>query len=153
MSGNDGWGGGSATTTDQWGAGAAPTGDKWGTTNVSEDAVAGDQPQEEEEKTPDPVTDLATSTTILQTLAVDGGEKQWVEKTAYNYQSFERDAEAAVTATWSAEAPRFEWKEEYGEVAPRDKALEEVIFGVDTFGGDPISEFAGYVIVPRSWLV
>ncbi|KAK6341849.1 hypothetical protein TWF730_001336 [Orbilia blumenaviensis] len=98
--------------------------DPWG--------AAAEAPQEE--KPQDPETDLSISTKILKEMAnEENAQKSWTEKTSYNYDQFARDAPLPpdYEIPLYAEAPRFEWREEYGEVAPRDDTLEEMIFGSD----------------------
>jgi hypothetical protein len=62
---------------------------------------------------------------------VDG----WVERKPYDYETYatpDRDPEAPrgePTGQWAASGRRYEWKEEYGDVAPRDEALELMLFG------------------------
>ncbi|KAF3284662.1 hypothetical protein TWF970_010952 [Orbilia oligospora] len=93
----------------------------------------------QEEKPQDPETDLTISTKVLQEMANEKNtEKEWAEKSSYNYGNFSRDAPAPGTTGTAdveiplySEAPRFEWKEEYGEIAPRDATLEKIIFGDD----------------------
>ncbi|KAK6330996.1 hypothetical protein TWF718_003190 [Orbilia javanica] len=99
--------------------------DQWG--------AAAEAPQEEE-KPQDPETDLTISTKILEEMANEKNtEKEWAEKSSYNYGQFIGDASAPANLEIPlySEAPRFEWKEEYGEVAPRDPTLEKIIFGDD----------------------
>lgn len=51
----------------------------------------------------------------------------WNEKTAFDY---ERYAEATVdNVEYHANSAVFEWKDEYGDVAPELPALEEQLFG------------------------
>ncbi|KAF3921681.1 hypothetical protein ABW21_db0201926 [Orbilia brochopaga] len=103
--------------------------DAWGETNTQEVNV------EEEEKKPEvPETDLTISTKVLKSIAnKDNAEKEWTEKTAFDYEGFQRETALLLTRdggqTTFTECPRFEWQEEYGEVAPRDKVLESIIFG------------------------
>ncbi|KAL7272663.1 hypothetical protein RUND412_004521 [Rhizina undulata] len=58
----------------------------------------------------------------------------WVERQAFDYATYTatRDAEiprGVPQGEWAASGPRYEWKEEYGDVAPRDENLEQVLFG------------------------
>ncbi|KAF3930224.1 hypothetical protein ABW20_dc0103865 [Dactylellina cionopaga] len=119
--------------------------DPWG-------APAGEQPAEEEEKAPEPETDLTISTNVLKEMATEeNAGKEWVEKTAFDYQSFARDAPPPPEVLYS-EAPRFEWKEEYGEVAPRDKTLEKLIFGEDHIVPQLVNgSFQGIGTIEISW--
>lgn len=59
---------------------------------------------------------------------------QWNEREAFDYATYtaERDPEAPrgqPTGQWAASGRRYEWKEEFGDVAPRDEALERMLFG------------------------
>lgn len=66
-------------------------------------------------------------------------EKGWVQPTAYDYnaQVPPVDTESANTATatnsemsgWMARAAKYEWKEEYGDIAPHIPELEAELFG------------------------
>ncbi|KAJ6264206.1 ATP-dependent RNA helicase DED1 [Drechslerella dactyloides] len=104
---------------------------------MSDDAWgAGDtttQVEEEEKKPEVPETDLTISTKVLERIANErNAEKEWIEKTAFDYEGFSRETAIIMAKegnTTFTEAPRYEWKEEYGEVAPRDRVLEAIIFG------------------------
>ncbi|KAK6353315.1 hypothetical protein TWF696_005285 [Orbilia brochopaga] len=101
--------------------------DAWG-------AAATNEVEEEEKKPEVPETDLTTSTKVLESIANEHNtEKEWAEKTAFDYEGFNREAAVLLAKeqgyTTFTEAPRYEWKEEYGDVAPRDKVLEAIIFG------------------------
>lgn len=59
---------------------------------------------------------------------------EWSEREAFDYATYtaERDPDAPrgqPTGQWAASGPRYEWKEEFGDVAPRDEALERMLFG------------------------
>ncbi|KAF3941482.1 hypothetical protein ABW19_dt0210262 [Dactylella cylindrospora] len=70
-----------------------------------------------------PETDLETPRNVLRDLAKEKKDEKWIEKTPFSYE------DALKNSSQYAEAPRWEWKEEFGEVAPRDELLEKVIFG------------------------
>ncbi|KAA8895984.1 P-loop containing nucleoside triphosphate hydrolase protein [Sphaerosporella brunnea] len=58
----------------------------------------------------------------------------WVPRQAYDYDTYtaQRDPElprGEPTGTWFASSARYEWKEEFGDVAPRDERLEKMLFG------------------------
>lgn len=69
--------------------------------------------------------------------------KGWVKPTRYDYEIYNRNAyttgpEGAAEANrvtpgnemglWAANAERYEWKEEYGDVAPCNTDLEKMLF-------------------------
>lgn len=59
---------------------------------------------------------------------------EWNEREAFDYATYtaERDPDAPrgqPTGQWAASGRRYEWKEEFGDVAPRDEALERMLFG------------------------
>jgi len=103
---------------------------------------AGEDNQEHVEQKPVPETNFESSAKILSELKLDDEEQQAVEwsahkQTPYDYDSFQRgvqevtttDASADGLGEWAASGARYEWKEEYGDVAPADKELEKVLFG------------------------
>lgn len=62
---------------------------------------------------------------------------EWIPRLAYNYETYTatRDPElprGEAFGQWAASGARYEWKEEYGDVAPRDERLEKMLFGDDT---------------------
>ena len=62
----------------------------------------------------------------------------WVEPMKYDYDTYnagpttkeERDASESVQElpAWAANAAKYEWSDEYGDVAPAFKALEDELF-------------------------
>lgn len=61
---------------------------------------------------------------------------QWAHREAFDYPSLTatRDAELPRSqpyGDWLASAERYEWKDDYGDVAPRNEALERMLFGLD----------------------
>ncbi|KAI7282570.1 DEAD/DEAH box RNA helicase [Hortaea werneckii] len=56
--------------------------------------------------------------------ALDGG---WAETTAYNYVEFQRTG--GSSDDWFGAAAVYEWKDEYGDVAPAIPELEVMLFG------------------------
>ncbi|KAK6496449.1 hypothetical protein TWF481_002467 [Arthrobotrys musiformis] len=109
----------------------------------------------QEDKPQDPETDLTISTKVLQEIANEKNtEKEWAEKSSYDYGQFARDAPIPpnVEIPLYSEAPRFEWKEEYGEVAPRDDTLEKIIFGDDFIVPTIVNgAFRGIGTIEISW--
>ena len=68
-------------------------------------------------------------------------DAQWAEPQKFDYDAYNagpRDAgpsgpaagadEDANAPSWAANARRYEWSEDYGDVAPRHEALEEMLF-------------------------
>lgn len=66
-------------------------------------------------------------------------EAGWVEPEKYDYDAYNagnNEARQAVDGTlelptWAANATKYEWKDEYGEVGPAHPELEEMLFGKD----------------------
>lgn len=69
-------------------------------------------------------------------------DAQWAKPQKFDYDAYNagpRDTGPSVPAasadadanapSWAANASRYEWSEEYGDVAPRHEALEEMLFG------------------------
>ena len=68
-------------------------------------------------------------------------EAQWAEPQKFDYKTYNaapRDAASAAPAagaeaeanapTWASSAMKYEWSEEFGDVAPRHEALERMLF-------------------------
>jgi hypothetical protein len=60
----------------------------------------------------------------------------WVAKTDIDYDAYMQDVTKSLEATglestWASSAPTYQWKEEYGDLAPRDEDLERELFGPD----------------------
>lgn len=61
----------------------------------------------------------------------------WVEPEKYDYEAYNagtKEAREALAAThelptWAANAAKYEWKDEYGDVGPAHPELEEMLFG------------------------
>ncbi len=71
-------------------------------------------------------------------------DAQWAEPQKFDYDAYNagpRDAGPSVPTasadadanapSWAANAIRYEWSEEYGDVAPRHEALEKMLFKDD----------------------
>lgn len=64
-------------------------------------------------------------------------DAQWAEPQKFNYESYNadtREQREAVEAkddvpAWAANATKYEWSEEYGEVGPAHPQLEQQLFG------------------------
>ncbi|KAG0135997.1 P-loop containing nucleoside triphosphate hydrolase protein [Tuber indicum] len=60
---------------------------------------------------------------------------KWIERETTNYETYVipvQDPEGPrgiPVGEWGASGARYEWKEEYGDVAPADEALERMLFG------------------------
>ena len=65
----------------------------------------------------------------------------WVEPVKYDYTTYNanpKELEAAQKEpdplslpAWAANATKYEWSDEYGDVGPADPALEEMLFGTE----------------------
>ena len=68
-------------------------------------------------------------------------EAGWVEPVKYDYEAYAagpKDAGEAAAPdstfelpTWAANAIKYEWKDEYGDVGPAHPELEAMLFGKD----------------------
>lgn len=64
----------------------------------------------------------------------------WVEPVKYDYDTYNADGKEARDTldpdaelpTWAANATKYEWKDEYGDVGPVSPELEAVLFGRET---------------------
>ena len=63
----------------------------------------------------------------------------WVEPEKYDYEAYnartnearQADDGALELPSWAANATKYEWKDEYGEVGPAHPELEAMLFGKD----------------------
>lgn len=65
-------------------------------------------------------------------------QKGWAEPSSYNYEEYgkqeygkpEQDATVvdSTMPVWGHNAQKYEWKEEYGDVGPRNEELEEMLY-------------------------
>ena len=65
----------------------------------------------------------------------------WVEPVKYDYDTYnanQKELEAAQKESdppslpaWAANATKYEWSDEYGDVGPAHLALEEMLFGTE----------------------
>lgn len=122
-----------------WGNTGDEKGDAWGSKDslnekisvdnqaVIEDSAAGN----EEVPTSAPVTAPPTEHKNPQAAG-------WVEKVNYDYELYNKSAkelkdESAASGVtvgdWASNAAKYEWNEEYGDVGPKFKELEEQLFG------------------------
>lgn len=60
-------------------------------------------------------------------------DKGWGEPSSYDYEEYGKPAKDATVIDptvpmWGHNAQKYEWKEEYGEVGPRNEELEKMLF-------------------------
>ena len=60
-------------------------------------------------------------------------EKGWAEPSGYNYEEYGKEAKDAIVVDstlpmWGHNAQKYEWREEYGEVGPRNEELEQMLY-------------------------
>lgn len=60
-------------------------------------------------------------------------EQGWAEPSSYDYEEYAKPAKDAtvIDATmpmWGHNAQKYEWKEEYGDVGPRNEELERMLY-------------------------
>ncbi len=60
-------------------------------------------------------------------------EKGWAEPSSYDYEEYRKESNDATVANstvtaWGHNAQKYEWKEEYGEVGPRNEDLEQMLY-------------------------
>lgn len=116
------WGVPTNGAADTWGGGndnAATNGDAWGS--------GGDHSTNGGGEAPAPVIDDAESKQKREEFKEKAREKGWTEKTAFDYSEFQRTG--GDRGGWGGAAAKYEWKEEYGDVAPRVPELEVQLFG------------------------
>lgn len=97
---------------------------------------AGENNQEQVEQKTVPETNFEESAKILSELKLDD-KAEWSAQTPFDYESFNRGPQEMTTADavvdgineWASSGARYEWKEEFGDVAPSDPELEKVLFG------------------------
>ncbi|KAL9130039.1 MAG: hypothetical protein Q9217_001684 [Psora testacea] len=60
-------------------------------------------------------------------------EGGWVEPTEFDYAAYnastKEEREAVEGPNWASNATKYEWKDEYGDVAPEHAELEKMLFG------------------------
>jgi ATP-dependent RNA helicase DDX3X len=69
---------------------------------------------------------------ILPTTRPNG----WAEPSRYDYEEYGKDAKEVKEPTamdqnapaWGHNAQKYEWREEYGEVGPRNEQLEQMLY-------------------------
>ena len=60
-------------------------------------------------------------------------EKGWAEPSSYDYEAYGKQAIDATVAdqslpTWGHNAQKYEWREDYGDVGPRNEELEQMLY-------------------------
>lgn len=60
-------------------------------------------------------------------------EKGWAAPSGYDYGEYGKDAKDPIAGdpnmpTWGHNAQKYEWKEDYGEVGPRNEELEQMLY-------------------------
>lgn len=73
----------------------------------------------------------------------------WVEPVKYDYNTYnasgkdlqaaQAQEDAAPLPAWAANATKYEWSDDYGDVGPAHPLLEEMLFGIEehvTEGGE-----------------
>lgn len=120
-----------------WDNAPSASGNDWENTTVDDSVVEGSVAATEGSNT---ATEVAAEPVRVKSPAriiipVDGPVVgDWTERQPFDYEVYtaERDPEAprgAPIGQWAASGRRYEWKEEYGDVAPRDEVLERMLFG------------------------
>lgn len=103
--------------------GAADGGaDAWGTDGGAENGGVADGDAFAGGEAAEPKVQLTKEEAL--TKARDAG---WTATTAFNYAEFERTG--GHDRDWLGAAQKYEWNDEFGEVAPRVEALENILFG------------------------
>lgn len=62
-------------------------------------------------------------------------EAGWTERSAFDYDYYSRTTNDGSTGDWAGAARVYEWRDEYGEVAPAVPELESILFKGDLRGG------------------
>lgn len=85
------------------------------------------------------VTNTMGAASIQDTSAAVGRvrDANWVEPEKFNYESYNADtrekreavASEQEVPAWAANAVRYEWQDDYGDVGPEFKELEIMLFG------------------------
>jgi hypothetical protein len=109
--GGETWGSAVAATTD---APTADGGDTWGAGGDGAEAAG------TSEEPPKP----QLSKEEMLAKATEAG---WTERTAFDYEKYLRNGDQKID--WFGAAKVYEWKDEYGDVAPEVPELEKILFG------------------------
>ncbi|OJD19505.1 hypothetical protein AJ78_00574 [Emergomyces pasteurianus Ep9510] len=82
----------------------------------------------------DQVADSASASNLKVEAAALAREKGWAEPQRYDYDTYNApskpgdDAGLTDLPEWASNAAKYEWKEEYGDVGPRNDELEKMLF-------------------------
>ncbi|KAI7244699.1 DEAD/DEAH box RNA helicase [Hortaea werneckii] len=110
-------------TTDQ-----STNGNEWGTTPGNEAGGAQDgEAQTDADTTANPGVKFEALTLDKDEFVKRALAAGWTETTAYDYVEFQRTG--GSNADWFGAAAVYEWKDEYGDVAPPIPELERILFG------------------------
>jgi ATP-dependent RNA helicase DDX3X len=99
--------------------------------------------------------------TKLQSVPLDTAKDtvgNWIPRQAYDYGTYTAARSPNLPhdepyGQWAASSARYEWQEDYGDVAPRDERLEKMLFGQESDepsgAGIDFSKYA--LIIPPFW--
>ncbi|KAK5717381.1 hypothetical protein LTR15_009275 [Elasticomyces elasticus] len=104
------------TNGDSWGSGAAAE-----STENTDGAADGET--ETETAAPEPPKPVLSKEEYTQ----NAKNKGWTEATAFDYEQFNRTG--GDNSDWAGAAKKYEWQDEYGDVAPEVPELEILLFG------------------------
>jgi ATP-dependent RNA helicase DDX3X len=90
-----------------------------------------------------------TSEAATETPLYGAAPGQWSAPVAFDYESFN---EAGFTE-WAGNAVRYEWKDEYGDVGPRNEELEKQLFQVDFISraGHRLDRYLPHLVHLHQW--
>jgi ATP-dependent RNA helicase DDX3X len=74
---------------------------------------------------------------------------KWAEPKQYDYDVSGLDREHSLNLPWFSKAARYEWSDEYGDVAPRLPELEKELFSdlYITTQGERMDEYSKFNVV------
>ncbi|KAG8534155.1 uncharacterized protein KY384_000999 [Bacidia gigantensis] len=89
-----------------------------------------------EDATVKEVTDSLGKTQINAEAAQKAREQGWAEPTAFDYEHFnaaqqKQEPGSGPNPIWAANAQKYEWNDEYGDVGPVHEKLEQILFKND----------------------
>lgn len=112
-----------AGTTDQ-----STSGNDWGTASGNEAGeVQADNAQANTDTAANPSLKFETPNWDKEEFVKRARAAGWTETTAYDYVGFQR--QGGSNTDWHGAAQVYEWKDEYGDVAPPIPQLEVILFG------------------------
>lgn len=77
------------------------------------------------------VINTAPGTRMDPDMLAAAREKGWKEPKAHDYNTYTASGREAPEASWGHATQRYEWLDEYGDVAPRIPELEAQLFHSD----------------------